>query len=196
VDLLRWPLPDGLLQEALLEVNRCGFGDVPLGAPIDSCSPGERALVPVLIGRLYKPSCARFLLDGAYAPFEVTIGDLNKPTASVFVARPHEKREVSPPWNTLSECKAHVVLRSISAGPLRIPEVSFPIGGMTGIEGPIGSGKSLLLQTIQQRFMTRKKMAHVASFGNLKRCLYIEGLAGTEGTIVDLLNMGGFWLRS
>lgn len=190
-DLLRWQLPDGPLREALLEVLRCGLGDVRLGAPVDVCSPGERALISVLIGRLYKLSRARFLLDGAYAPFEAAVRGANEATTLVYVARPHEEPTLLPPWNKLEVSKAHIILRSISAGPLRIPEVSFPVGAITAIEGPIGSGKSLLLKTIQQRFMTRKKVAHLASFGNLKRCSYIEGLVGSEGTIVDLLNVGG-----
>lgn len=81
------------------------------------------------------------------------------------------------------------ILRDIRRGPLRAQELHIPLGSVTAIQGPIGSGKSLLLQVISERFSKRRKLERQNSFGRLKRVNFLGGLAGRGQVVLDLLDI-------
>jgi hypothetical protein len=82
-----------------------------------------------------------------------------------------------------------ITLREVAIGPLSIPTLSLDVGAMTLIQGEPGVGKSLLLAEISRRFSKRKKLAHLGSFGDLKRCHHIQAYSYEEETVMELLGI-------
>lgn len=193
-DFVRKSVPGSQLHQSLLEVQRCGLGGVPIGTPVDLCSPGERVQMAILVGQLHGIAQAQFLLDEGYAPFEASLVGMKNHGIGLTFARPCEDHAVSLPsqegidGEALKVC-AEVLLREIRVGPLRIPELSLPIGALSVVQGPIGVGKSLLLTVIQQRFAHRRTLSHLATFGELRRCSRVQGITPAAGTMMDLLGL-------
>jgi hypothetical protein len=158
----------------LAEVCAVGLGACPLGALYDLCSPGERMLITVAQLRLARLEGATCLLDGAYGDFGELSNDHSSGTQLPAVRFTVKKQASSVPRFEVSQGASQVVIRDVYHGSLCIDEVAFPQGAVTAICGPVGSGKSLLLRIIEKRFSRRRKCGHLASFGNLQRCWFVD----------------------
>ncbi len=181
------------LQEQLSKIIACGFGDYPFGAPIGLLSQGELARLSVLSAELSGFSAVHYLLDAAMISSQesgTALDQLNPP--SIFYARPPQLPpcEVSES-SELATKKASVdiVLRDLQVGVLNIHELRFPAGLMTVLRGPTGSGKSLLLSVVENRFAKRNKLAHSVSFGALKRCSMVRAAVDTDQTVLNALGL-------
>ncbi len=157
------------LLAALADVEQFGFGDYPLASPVGTLSAGERVLVTALIGQLSRVTGATYVVDGAHLR-EASVPEL-PPRVLTSV------RVVAPQSTTVPVAKREkkvatesIRLAALDTGSLAISEVEFPIGALSVVEGVPGVGKSLLLAEMSHRFARRKKLAHLASFGGLKRC--------------------------
>lgn len=182
------------LLAALADVEQFGFGDYPLASPVGTLSAGERVLVTALIGQLSRVTGATYVVDGAHLR-EAALSDL-PPTAltSLRVVVPRQT-ELSVPARSRKVVTESLRLASLDTGALAISQVEFPIGALSVVEGVPGVGKSLLLAEISHRFARRKKLAHLASFGGLKRChllgpidpstVSLLGVAALEGDLAQ-----------
>jgi len=188
-DLVAQESPGDEIVPLLSEVCTAGLGPYPLGTVYDLCSPGERMLIAVAQLRLARLEADGCLLDGAY-------GDLSglSSTSSSGHALSVTRLGVRPGRASLPRLEvAHdaqrIVIRDVHHGPLCIDEVTFPRGTVTAICGPVGSGKSLLLSILSKRFSQRRKRAHVASFGNMQRCWFADGLCDSKGALLSVLDL-------
>jgi hypothetical protein len=180
------------LQGQLEAINACGFGAYPLGAPVELLSQGELALLSVLSGELSGFTGVRYLLDAAIVGnrYGATAELVRAP--SIVYARPaqlHPPEAGEPPALMTNERSEDIVLRDVQIGSLHTREVRFPCGTMTVVQGPTGSGKSLLVSVVASRFAKRNKLAHCASFGSLKRCSVVRADVGTAKTVLEALGL-------
>jgi len=175
------------LSQKLEVVCHGGLGEYPLGASVEMLSHGEKVIVSGVVAALSKLSDLWLVVDGASLAVQhpeeipVTLRALMK------VVTP-EGRDFKPVRRSLSE-RPVLELRAVDRGPLCIQSVSFPIGALSCIEGSVGSGKSLLLATIAERFSKRNKLAHVCSFPGLKRCHQVVGSEQGHEFIMDLMGL-------
>lgn len=176
------------LLAALAQIEEFGFGGYPLASPSGTLSDGERVLATALIGRLSCIVGARYVVDGAYLREESLISLSENARDSLRIVVP-ERRELASPKILSTSSAESIRLRGIGVGTLRIAEVEFPLGALSIIEGIAGAGKSLLLAEIARRFSRRKKLAHAASFGGLKRCHLIGVPNEPTGSLLSLLSL-------
>jgi hypothetical protein len=175
------------LLAALAEVEQFGFGQYPLASPIGTLSEGERVLLTALIGELSRVTGAMYVVDGAHLR-EAALAELPeraRTSVRVVVPRP---TTVSVPKRTRKVATESIRLAELDSGCLTISQVEFPIGALSIVEGVPGIGKSLLLAEISRRFARRKKLAHIVSFGGLKRC---HLLGPADPSTVSLLGVAG-----
>lgn len=167
-----------------------GLSQYPIGAPVSLLSKGERVLATIASARLSSLSDLELFVDGGglgassewldsltrrnHAP-EVRVLRPNSAAADV-VERERPTERV-------------ITLREVVIGPLSVPTLSLDVGGLTVIQGEPGVGKSLLLAEISRRFSKRKKLAHLGSFGDLKRCHHIHVDSCEGETVMELLGL-------
>lgn len=187
--------PDSLpaqVRARLKAIADCGFGGYPIGFPLDLLSHGERSLLSVASGEISGFRGVKYLLDGAVVdPRQLVRGEANEDTEvakynCIVVTRPEV---CSLTFSTRQAGSGDIVLRDIQQGCLDIKELRIPIGGVTTLEGPTGSGKTLLSSIVVERFAKRRKLAHQASFGDLKRCTFIRSEAPTQQTVLEVLGL-------
>jgi len=162
----------GELRAALEEVERFGFGAYPLASPVGTLSVGERVLLTTLLGEISRVTGARYVVDGASLREESLAELSEKARDSLLVVVPTSGAPVALERTSINQ-SGSIRLTEIDVGSLSLSEVEFPIGALSMVSGATGTGKSLLLAEIARRFSKRKKVAHSASFGALKRCHYI-----------------------
>jgi hypothetical protein len=180
------------LQGQLATVVACGFGDYPLGAPVDLLSQGELALLSVLSGELSGFIGARYMLDAAMMGSLCGAAAEHESVPSIVCVRPaqlHLSETSEPRALTTDKPGEDIVLRDVQIGALHTREIRFPRGAMTVVRGSTGSGKSLLVSVIASRFAQRNKMAHCASFGSLKRCSVVKAGVDTTQTALGALGL-------
>lgn len=170
-----------------------GFSRYPLGMPVDLLSKGERILATIASARLSAISDVELVVDagGLAAPTSwiEALVRRDKPPR-VRVARPPVyPAEVTEPSTTGERV---CTLRDVVVGPLSVSTLSFNVGALTVVQGEPGVGKSLLLAEIARRFSKRKKLAHLGSFGDIKRCHLIEADATRGTTVMDLLGISEY----
>lgn len=167
-----------------------GLSQYPIGAPLSLLSKGERVLATIASARLSALSDVELVVDG---------GDLGASNAwldsltqrnhisEVRVLRPNSATaEALPRARTTDRV---ITLREVRIGPLSIPTLSLDVGEMTVIQGEPGVGKSLLLGEISRRFSKRRKLPHLGSFGDLKRCHHIHADSFDGETVMELLGL-------
>lgn len=192
----------GVLPEPLraqfATIIACGFGDYPLGTPVDLLSQGELALLSVLSGELSRFSGVHYLLDAAIVASRCNAASGQQRAASILYAWPPDPPQPEPsqtpnigssPKVDTQARSLDILLRSVQIGSLNIPELRFPRGALTVVRGPTGSGKSLLLSVVASRFAKRNKLAHCASFGSLKRCSLVRAAVDTNQTVLEALGL-------
>jgi len=177
-------------RERLLCVCEAGFGRYPLGAPVDLLSKGERVLATIVSAAISGIGGLSLAVDvGGLGASEAWCDSVrrfeSKIPLKLFSAQPGSV--VSSPR---PEPSAEVfTLRDLFLGPLSIDSISFDISRTSLLQGSPGSGKTLLLQETARRFAKRKKLAHLASFGALKRCHLIAGHENGDRTILEILGL-------
>jgi len=178
------------LRERVVELCDEGFSRYPIGTPLALLSKGERVLATIASARLSKLSNVKLFVDsGALGASSSWVRSLT--------TRHHlpSLRVIEPTTCDAGPCEistsaAHVfTLREVVVGPLSIPTVSFDVGGLIAIQGEPGVGKSLLLREIERRFSKRKKLAHLAAFGNLKRCHLVQSDSPEGETVMEVLGI-------
>lgn len=176
-----------LLRQKLEIVCDGGLGDYPLGAAVEMMSQGERSIVSAVVVALSRLSDVSLVVDGESLGMGVSeeIPVALRPFVKVVIP---ETRHIPARRRVQAEGVA-LDLRAIERGPLSIPRISFPIGGITSIRGPVGSGKTLLLATIAERFSKRNKLAHLCLFPGLKRCHRIAGIEEGYEFVLDLVGL-------
>lgn len=175
------------LRGRLESVGRGGFARYPLGAPVGLLSPGERGLCTIVSGELSGFTGARYLVDAALEYQHSKNGVARSMAAACAVARPERVR---PQGGVMTAPRDEdVVLREIRLGCLDLAEVRFPLGTLSVVAGPVGSGKSLLLSTIAARFAKRRKVAHHSSFGLLSRCCLVSAERESDCTVLEALGV-------
>ena len=178
------------VREQLQLVVAGGFGGYPIGAPVGLLSQGERALLSVVCGELSRFSGVNYLIDAALGCGEVGSSPTRPNSSRTSLLRPEVSGTVELkrrlPGGTGG---VDVVLRDIRQGCLHVAEVRFPVGGLTALVGPSGSGKSLLLSLVAERFAKRRKLAHLGSFGELKRCSLVCAEVSSGQTVLEALGL-------
>lgn len=169
------------------EICESGFGDYPLGAPVELLSVGERATLTILAGRLSKVTGASFVCDVAVTDITSARALPSAIRDNVVVIAPRPAEAISTPRTTAGSRVA--TLRNICRGPLSLSEVTIPIGGMTAICGPTGAGASLLLHTIAERFARKRRVAHENDFGSLRRVSTIMNEGCSDESVLSLLGV-------
>jgi hypothetical protein len=172
----------------IARVCNAGFATYPLGAAVDLFSPGENARLAALVGELGMLTGVRYLLDTAYSPYADCAGAGEIEQERLILASPVSRAPQKKESQT-SSSHEFIRLRDLRQGPLRIAELLIPLGEVTAIQGPTGSGKSLLLEKIAFQFAKRRKLAHMASFGRLQHCTLLSGLVDSSGTVLELLGL-------
>ena len=175
--------------------NLCdeGFALYSIGMPVDLLSKSERSLATIASARLSALAEAELVVDaGALGVSHAWVNSVVRRNhlPAVRVVWPATTKatpvEASP-------AGAHIfTLRDVTVGPLSIPTVSFDVGSYTVVQGESGVGKSLLLQEIARRFAKRRKLAHLGSFGVLKRCHHIQVDSAEDDTVMELLGIAPF----
>jgi hypothetical protein len=167
-----------------------GFALHPIASPVDYLSKGERVVATIASARISAISEVELVVDGgaigASGALACSLSDRNH-LPSLQVVWPMSPE--GEPLSTASNERGVLTLRTVEIGPLGIPSISFGLGELTALQGDPGTGKSLLLAEIARRFAKRRKLAHLASFGALKRCSYLEADRDAEGTVMDLLGI-------
>jgi len=164
-----------------------GLSTYPVGTSIDLLSEGERALVSIVAGKISKFTGVSYALDGAVfggAAYDEIPEGLQ---SEIRVAVPESQSGGAP--GSKIESTEWIVLRDVQVGPLEVGEVSFPVGAFSLVQGPVGVGKSLLIQTLSERFAKRRKHAHHAAFGGIKRCHALCGAVPRDGVVLELLGL-------
>jgi hypothetical protein len=183
----RFP-PD--LSDRLNIIIGCGLGDYPLGAAVELFSRGELALLSIAAAELSGFSDSKYLVDRAVG--NLSLGAAQKSVflrGKVLIATPESDsghRLLGTPQLKTSSGR-EIVIRDLHRGVLNLKEISFPIGGVSSVSGAAGSGKSLLLKIIAERFQKRRKFEHLAAFGDLKRCELISPEMNDEKTVLEAL---------
>lgn len=173
------------LVAALANVEQFGFGEYPLASPVGTMSAGERVLVTALIGELSRVTGATYVVDGTHLR-EASLPELPaRALASVRVVVP-KPTTVAVSKRNRKVTTESLRLVALDTGGLAISEVEFPIGTLSVVEGVPGVGKSLLLAEISRRFAKRKKVAHTASFGGLKRCHLLGPIDPSTGSLLGI----------
>jgi len=178
------------VREQLQMIVDSGFRDYPIGTSVGLLSQGERALLTVMCAKLSRFEGVTYLIDGALGCDEPSERSTQPFMSCTHVMRPHPGgvNELTRPVRSGAE-RADVVLRDIRQGCLRLPEVRFPVGGLTALVGPAGSGKTLFLSLVSERFAKRRKLAHQNSFGDLKRCSLVCAEISSEQTVLEALGL-------
>lgn len=179
-------LPE-LLRNRLQIICDGGFGAYPLGTPVGLLSQGERALLSIVCGRLSGFTEVQYLIDAGVGDPKKSLSSQSVLRDGVAVAQPGQPRAVDR--RTPLRGTSDAVLRNIRQGCLDIPEVRFPLGEISVVTGPIGSGKSLLLSVVAARFAKRRKLAHQNSFGDLKRCTVVTAEGASDQTVLEALGL-------
>ena len=174
------------------------FKTYPLGASIDLMSRGEMALLTVLLGEISQLRDAAYVIDGALGLYDSLPVDSLSPQVTIGSKIYLVSPDISSPYRSTrdrAECDTRIVLRDIRVGPLDIAELIFPVGKLSTIRGSSGSGKSLLLSMVANRFMKKKQLGHLSLFGSaadpIRRCVNIDGLPDERGVLLDLLGLSG-----
>lgn len=178
------------LLAALADVERFGFGDYPLASPVGTMSEGERVLLTALVGQVSRVTGATYVVDGAHLR-EASLAHLPATALTsirVVVPRPPDL-SVSARFQKVATESIRLV--ALDAGGLAISQVEFPIGALSIVEGIPGIGKSLLLAEISRRFARRKKLAHIASFGGLKRCHLLGPIDPSTASLLGVAALDG-----
>lgn len=167
-----------------------GLAHYPIGTPVPLLSNGERVLATIASARVSSLSDVELIVDGgALGASSAWVDSLIQRThpPRFRVLRPHcADAEVVEGSRSAERV---ITLREVVIGPLSISTLSLDVGGMTVIQGDPGVGKSLLLAEISRRFSKRKKLAHLGSFGDLKRCYHIQVNSCEEETVMGLLGI-------
>lgn len=190
----------GEIVKALPEEERRQFSrlltsplaEYPFGAAVELSSQGERARFSIASAEISNVSGLSLVLDlpslgGAAEDFQTIVPADSGVAVSVF----------SPEPPTLGVIKGSgadeevLTVRDITIGPLSISSLSIPRSEVTLIQGATGSGKTLLLLELARRFAKRRKLAHLAAFGDLKRCHLIRPTGDGTRSVGDLLGIGG-----
>ena len=178
-------------RERLLCMCNGGFGRHPLGSPVELLSKGERVLATVISAAMSGLGGLSLAVDvGALGVDEAWCHSLQRagPEVSLklFSAQPATV-EAQP----LPERSTEIVtIRDLFLGPLSVASISFDRARASLLQGAPGSGKTLFLKEMSRRFTKRKKLAHLAAFGTLKRCHLIGVVESDYGTVLDLLGLG------
>jgi hypothetical protein len=175
------------LAERLRIVCESGFSAYPIGASVDLLSQGEQALLSIAVGKLSRFDGVVYAVDRALVAGVTLEEGVTSSYADVRLVQP-ESRVIAAVCAKGDET-ASIVVRDVLRGPLRVAEVAFPIGALTAVQGPVGVGKSLLIDTLAERFGKRRKYAHNTMFGSLKRCHRIRGGGDRDGVLLDLLGL-------
>ena len=167
-----------------------GLAQYPIGTPISLLSTGERVLATIASARLSSLSDVELIVDGgglgASSVWMDSLTRRNHPPR-LRVLRPNSAAAEVVERSRSAE--RVITLREVVIGPLSIPTLSLDVGGLTVIQGEPGVGKSLLLKEISRRFSKRKKLAHLGSFGDLKRCYHIQVDSCESETVMGLLGI-------
>jgi hypothetical protein len=167
-----------------------GFARYPIGMPVDLLSKGERVLATIASGRLSALSDLQLVVDagalGVSSPWITSLVERNHPPR-VRVVHPGScgVEQQGPSGVGERVC----TLRDIVVGPLSIGNLSFDVGTLSVVQGDPGVGKSLFLDEIARRFSKRKKLSHLGSFGDLKRCHHIRVDSSEGATVMELLGI-------
>jgi hypothetical protein len=175
------------LRERIQKIMQCCFGRYPLGTPIGLLSQGERVMLAMLCGELSGFEGVRYLADAAIVDRRASVFMQDAGLTMAVIARPEALKASGRLMPQREE--GDVVLRTIRQGCLDLLEVRFPLGGLSVVSGPTGSGKSLLLSVISARFAKRRKLAHQNSFGSLKRCTSVAAEGGENQTVLEALGL-------
>lgn len=166
-----------------------GLGGYPIGSPDALLSHGERVVATLASLRLSKPQSLVAVVGGAGEESEHIRDSVSALGAGL--SRMVTSRSWTPEQIAVSPKSEEVfTVRDIKRGPLSVESFSFARGALTVVQGEPGSGKTLLLAEILKRFAKRKKLAHLGSFGSLKRCYTIEPSRTAAGIVLDLLELG------
>ena len=167
------------------------LADYPFGASVDLLSQGEKTCLSILSGVFCKVSQLSLVVDlpslGATAEeFETLVpSDATISLKTLSPSAPGIESFVAG----ISGDEV-VTLRDLHIGPLSMESLLIPRGQVTLIQGDVGSGKTLMLLEIARRFAKRRKLAHQAAFGDLKRCQLIRSGGAVAGSLVELLGIG------
>lgn len=170
-----------------------GLSRYPIGAPVALLSKGERVLATIASARLSGLFDLELRVDagalGVPGSWIEAIVQRNRPPR-VCVVSPNVCGAESPEQRQPGDRVC--TLRDIALGPLSISSISFDVGGLTAVQGEPGVGKSLLLEEISRRFGKRKKLAHLGSFGDLKRCHLIQSDNSEGETVMEILGIAPY----
>ena len=173
--------------DALCEEGLSGY---PIGTPVALLSKGEKVLATIASARVSELHDVELMVDagalGVSNSWIDAIVQRNQPPC-VRVVSPHVTGV--EPFERRPEEDRVCTLRDVVLGPLAISSFSFDVGGLTVVQGEPGVGKSLLLWEVSRRFSKRKKLAHLASFGDLKRCHLIKSDAIEGDAVMELLGI-------
>ena len=178
-------------RERLLCMCDAGFGRYPLGASLNMLSKGEQTIATIASSAMSGIQGLSLAVDvGALGASEAWCESVrclqSKIPLTLFSAHPVTV-DSSPSDVTSPEV---ITLRDLILGPLSVASISFDISRASLVQGEVGSGKTLLLQEIARRFAKRKKLAHLAAFGGLKRCHLIGVQEERDRTVLDLVGLG------
>ena len=170
-------------------LSETGLGSYPIGVPEALLSRGERILATLASVQISKPHSLLVVVAGAD-------GESERIVSAVSALGPDRAKIVSPlSWApehspALTSSEEIFTVRDVTRGPLSVPSLSFTRGALTVVQGEPGAGKTLLLREIYKRFAKRKKLAHLSSFGSLRKCLVVENPNSPRGIVLDLLGLG------
>lgn len=163
-------------------VCKSGFADYPIGSCYTLFSAGERTLAMLASCRLAQLQDVRFVVDGAYGDFKGVSSDLCDANNHLLVATTCMSVRERPANATRMENT--IVLRDVHVGPLHVPLIEFPLGAVSAVQGGVGTGKTLLLKVMQQRFAKRRSQMDRATFGPIQRCSVIHGIIDQRRTVL------------
>ncbi len=173
-------------------ICRSGFADYPIAAPVELLSDGEKALLTMTIAALSGYRGAPLVVDLA------ALGLQNDKAADAgseifgsgvplsISATPTLLSEI-PPGAASDEW---IAVTGTDDGVLSFESLRFPVGEVSLITGPSGTGKSFLLrEIIGHRFTRRKKLSTLCHFGPCNELLYVDPLADESITLGCLLGL-------
>jgi hypothetical protein len=173
----------GSLSESFRNLERLAEGELgnyPLGAAQRSLSSGERLRISMVSSEISGLAHVRVGVDGSmYRGVEKA--------PHINISSPGDMAVSAPFPSNFS--MGSVVVRDIERGPLSVPHLEIPLANVSFIQGPVGVGKTLLLSEVDGLFAKRRKYAHRAVFGSLKRCVFVRPDDRPVEAVVSLLGL-------
>jgi hypothetical protein len=186
---------DESLKLDLRVICSSGFAAYPLAAPVDLLSDGEKAVMTITIAALSGYRGMPLAIDLAALGLQnETAADIDATGVPLYISATPTHLSAIPPGLTKGEWLSVV---GADEGVLFFESLRFPIGEVSLVTGPSGTGKSFLLrEIIAQRFSRRKKLSAVCNFGSCNELIYVDPLADQSITLACLLGLSSSIAKS